>query len=257
MGVGFSIVVICKNDAAALSASLETWLSITKEVILYDTGSTDETQELVKNWGVTLHRGEWEGFGRTKNKASQLASNDWILSLDADEVPDPILIKSLLSWTPPHDKKVVYNLRFINFYKNQPVRFGEWGWDFHVRLFNRNYVTWNEAMVHEKLQYPNECKVLKLKGHVLHRTVSSLEEYKEKTIRYAKLSAKKYYSAQKKASWIKLYLSPPFTFVLYYFIKLGFLDGKAGLLCAYMTTRYTYLKYRYLKKLQHNIALPD
>jgi glycosyltransferase involved in cell wall biosynthesis len=245
----FSIIVICKNEVDALATSIPVWLSVSNEVIVYDTGSVDGSQDLIKKLGATLAEGPWEGFGRTKNKASQLASHDWILSLDADETPDDALRSSLKNWAPPADNSTVYNLRFRNYFSNKPLYFGEWGRDSHLRLFNRKYTKWNEALVHEKLLFANNSPIATLWGYVTHRTVKDIDEYKEKTNKYALLSAEKYFLESKKATWIKLYVSPIYSFVHYYILKLGFLDGTAGLICAGMTTRYTYLKYRYLKKL--------
>ena len=105
-------------------------------------------------------------------------------------------------------------------------------------------------MVHEQLIKPGEIVVKKLKGYVLHKTMKDLEDYRAKTIKYAMLSAEKYFRQRKTTSWFKLRMAPVFTFFNYYILKLGFLDGHAGYICARMTARYTFLKYMRLKELK-------
>ncbi|MEI9807144.1 MAG: glycosyltransferase family 2 protein [Bacteroidota bacterium] len=185
---------------------------------------------------------------KTKSKANALAKYDWILSLDADERIDEQLKRSLLAFEPVNEK-TVYNLRFKNFLGDQLLKYGEWGYDSHIRLFNRNIVQWNNEPVHETLMMPPGIKVLKLDGFVLHKTMKDLYEYAHKVVHYAMLSADKYYQQGKKPSWFKIRLSPGFNFLNYYILKLGFLDGHAGYVCAKMTAHYTFLKYARLREL--------
>ena len=127
------------------------------------------------------------------------------------------------------------------------IKHGEWGSDRHIRLFNRKTVQWNTAAVHEQLQLPPQAKVITLPGNVLHYTVHSLQDYMEKTVRYARLNAVKYFEQGKKSSFVKLRMSPSFSFVQNYLLRLGFLDGWEGYLTAKTTALYTFLKYAYLK----------
>ena len=129
------------------------------------------------------------------------------------------------------------------------MRFGEWGRnEKHVRLFNRKHYAWNNAQVHEEL-IPAAKNTLVLEGYVKHYTVKDLEEYAQKTNRYAMLNAKKYFDRGKKAGWLQLYLGEGFSFAWNYIFRLGFLDGEKGFLTAKMTAYYTLLKYARLKEL--------
>ena len=215
---------------------------------MYDNGSTDGTQDLVRQFKVHLHEGSWEGFGKTKTKANQLAKYDWILSLDADEAADEELRQSLLQWNPGNDV-IVYDILFKNFLGEKYLKYGEWGGDHHIRFFNKKFVQWDEAPVHEQLIIPANAVIKKLKGYVLHQTMKDIHDYAAKMVKYAMLNGEKYYKQGKKASWFKLRLSPGFTFFNYYILKLGFLDGHAGYICARMTAYYTFLKYARLKEL--------
>jgi glycosyltransferase involved in cell wall biosynthesis len=244
----FSIVIICRNEAGAIGTSLQSLQGITDDIVVYDNGSTDGTQEVVKANGARLAEGSWEGFGKTKQKAIALARHDWILSLDADESVDEELKQSLLSFTAPDDK-TVFDLRFKNFLGNTWLKHGEWGGDHHIRFFNRQQVYWNDAPVHENLVLPTDVVVKKMPGFVLHRTMRDIADYAQKTVKYALLSADKYHQQGKQASWLKIRLSPAFSFFNYYILKLGFMDGHAGYVCAKMTAWYTFLKYSRLREL--------
>lgn len=246
-----SVVIVCKNEAEVIGLTLQSLQGLTDDIVIYDNGSTDGTQALVKKYGVHLHEGSWEGFGKTKQKAVALARHDWILFLDADEELDEELKRSVETLQPGNEK-TVYEAAFKNFFKDKHLRFGEWGTDYHIRLFNRKYVNWDEAPVHEQLVLPADISVQKLKGYVLHRTLKDLDDYKRKMVHYAELGAEKYYRQGKKGSWFKRRVSPVFTFLNYYLLKLGFLDGKEGFISARMTAWYTAMKYAKLKELVKN-----
>lgn len=249
----FSIVIICKNEAAAIGPVLQSVQHLTDDVLVYDNGSTDDTETVVSHYPIArFYAGTWQGFGRTKQAATALARYDWILSLDADEAVDETL-QQQLSILMLDNPKAVYNLAYKNFLGHTHVKWGEWGFDKHIRLFNRQQVAWNDAPVHEELVLPKDAVIKTLRGHILHYTIKDTAEYSGKVTRYALLNADKYFSRGKKATWIKLYLSPTFAFVKYYFLMLGFLDGWAGLVCARMTAFYTFLKYARLYELQRAI----
>lgn len=244
----FSVVIVCKNEADVIERTLKSLAGVTDDIVIYDNGSTDGTQQLVRQFNVQLHEGNWEGFGPTKTKANKFAKHDWILSLDADEAIDDELKNALINWQPENDK-TVYDLRFKNFLGEKCLKYGEWGRDHHIRLFNKSSVKWDEAPVHEKLLLPAEVTVKELKGYVLHYTMKDIDDYSRKMRNYAMLNAEKYYKQGKKAHWFKLRLSPTFTFLNYYILKRGFLDGYLGYISARMTAYYTFLKYARLQEL--------
>ena len=84
----FSVVIVCKNEELIIGKTLQDLQSFAPDIVVYDNGSTDKTVEIVKSFAVNLIQGSWEGFGKTKNKANRFAKHDWILHLDADEIPD-------------------------------------------------------------------------------------------------------------------------------------------------------------------------
>ena len=243
-----SVVIACRNGAQVIGETIKSFSGLTDDILIYDNGSTDGTQDIVRTTGARLIEGNWEGFGKTKNKANSLAKYDWILSLDADEAIDTALKENLLQLDLSDELKV-YQLKFKNFLGDKWLRFGEWGNDRHARLFNRNKVKWNDAEVHESLLLPEQVKLISVAGYVLHRTAININEYEIKTRNYALLNAEKYFKQGKRSGDLKMFFSAVFSFIKNYFFKLGFLDGVTGYHCARINAEYTFLKYKRLKKL--------
>ena len=243
-----SVVIVCKNGAKVIGETIKSFSGLTDDILVYDNGSTDDTKTIVKQSDAKLVEGSWEGFGKTKNKANILAKYDWILSLDADEAIDEGLKKFLLQQDLT-DEMTVLEFKFKNFLGNKWLRFGEWGNDKHIRLFNRRNIKWNDADVHELLLLPKDVKVISTPGYVLHKTSENIEEYKNKMNNYASLNAEKYFKQQKKSGSLKMFFSAIFSFIKNYFFKLGFLDGATGYHCARINARYTFLKYKKLNEL--------
>lgn len=243
----FSVVIVCRNEASIICKALDAVSSLTDDVFVYDNGSTDDTISILKEYKVRFEQGEWLGYGKTKKLAVENARYDWVLNIDADEVPDEKLQQELknISFTAGS----VYKVKFRNFLGDKYLQWGEWGNDKHVRLFNRKEVNWNDADIHEQLNIPEGTKVVMLKGYILHYTMKDLVEYSHKMVRYALLNAEKYYLQGKNSSLLKIYGSPAFSFIKHYFFQLGFLDGWEGLITARMTSYYTFLKYSRLYEL--------
>ena len=252
-----SVVIICKNGAGVIDETLESFTGLTDDIIVYDNGSTDDTRERVRQSDAKLVEGDWQGFGKTKNKANELAKYDWILSLDADEAIDDELKENLFQLDLA-DTTNVYEFKFRNFLGKTWLRFGEWGDDKHIRLFNRREVKWNNSDVHESLLLPADVKVVAIAGHVLHRTAASISEYEKKMEYYAGLNAEKYLKEGKTSSALQSFFAAGFSFVKNYIFKLGFLDGATGFRCAKINSRYTFLKYEKLRRLtQQSVNTPE
>lgn len=248
MRTSFSIVIICRDESKEIGRTLSGLAGLTDDIVVYDTGSTDGTPEVVAGFPVRSVRGEWKGFGPTKNAANALAKYDWILSLDADEIPDARLREALTSFSPA-STSTVYAVSFLNFIGDTPLRFGEWGWDRHVRLFHRGEVHWDAEPVHERLLFPEGIRVVDLPGKIHHRTVQGWADHRKKMDRYATMNARKYFEQGRRSPLWKRLLSPSFTFIHYYIFRLGFLDGRVGFQCAWMTALYTHWKYARLQEL--------
>jgi glycosyltransferase involved in cell wall biosynthesis len=246
-----SIVIVCKNEAKEIGNTLTSFNGLTDNIIIYDNGSTDGTQKIVSEFGVDLQEGDWEGFGKTKNKANALGKYDWILSLDADESIDEQLKNNLLQLDLSDENKI-YEFRFKTFLGNKWLKFGVWRTDSHVRLYNRKHIQWNNNPVHESLIIPETHRSEIVKGFVLHRTAANAKEYEFKMINYALLTAENYYKKGKRAGTMKKYLASYFSFIKNFIFRFGFLDGWEGLDCARIFAAYTYLKYEKLQEMTNS-----
>ena len=174
--VPVSIVIITKNEADIIAACIQKSRLITDDIVVIDNGSTDDTLDIAGIYGCRIYEKKWDGYGSNKNKGIGAAKYDWILSIDADEVPDDELIRSLhkLKFNNP---SIVYDIKFKSYFGKKLIRFGSWGRDHHIRLFNRNLVKWSETLVHETLILPENIQIKKIRGHLHHYSVKDINEY--------------------------------------------------------------------------------
>jgi glycosyltransferase involved in cell wall biosynthesis len=248
--VPVSIVIITKNEADIIASCIQKARLITDDIVVIDNGSTDDTPHIAGIYGCRVYKKTWDGYGANKNKGIEAAKYNWILSIDADEVPDEELVNSLhkLNYKDP---AIVYDIKFRSYFGKKLIHFGSWGRDHHIRLFNRSLVKWSETIVHETLILPENIQTKKVSGHICHYSVKDVSEYDSKCSYYAKLSAKKYFRDGKKANAVKLYISPIFGFLKNYIFYLGFLDGREGWEIAKTTVKNTRRKYLYLSQMEN------
>lgn len=242
-----SVVIIAKNEEYHIAACIESARSVSTDIIVVDSGSTDKTVAIASQKGATVIPIRWEGFGDARNKGAEKALNNWILALDCDERIGTALCNDIrkLQLTDPAR---IYGIKRVSFWGSKKIRFGRWGKDVVYRLYNRTHTAWNADPVHEKLVASLSVEK-RLKGHLLHYTMRSLADYKKKAILYTDLSAENYFRKGKKATWVKRFLSPAFGFIQSYFLRGGFLDGAAGIEVAASTYNYIRMKYDKLHKL--------
>jgi glycosyltransferase involved in cell wall biosynthesis len=251
--VPLSIVIITKNEAEMIASCINAAKFITDDIIIVDNGSTDGTIRIAHDQGCCVYAENWKGYGANKNKGIAHAKYNWILSVDADEIADAALVAALHELVLD-DPNVVYDIKFKSYYGQKLIRFGSWGRDHHIRLFNRKAVRWSESPVHETLILPAGVSIKKLAGHLHHYSVRDAAEFMSKADHYACLSAGKYLMNNKKPTFLKLHIAPLFHFIKNYIVFLGFMDGKAGWDIARMISKHTRLKYRLLKEMPEPIC---
>ncbi|WP_158797197.1 glycosyltransferase family 2 protein [Pedobacter sp. L105] len=246
--VPVSIVIITKNEAEGIADCLKMAVLISDDIVIVDNDSTDETLAIALAHGCRVYQDCWKGYGANKNAGIEQAKYDWILSIDADEVPDLDLIRSLHN-LKLNDISSVYDIKFRLYFGKKPVRFGYWGRKHHVRLFNRKLVKWSEQQkVHENLIFPQGVKKKKIEGCLHHYSVKDVHECRSKAVFYAKLSAEEYLQRGKEANFINLFISPAFSFFMGYILLLGFLDGKEGWIVSKTIFMNKWLKYHHLNR---------
>lgn len=243
-----SVVIITKNESHIIGNTLQSLEGVTDNIVIVDSGSTDDTVFICKQFGASVIETGWDGYGPNKNKGIAAANHNWILNLDADEAIDEEL-KAFLLMQDLGDDNIVYEAHFKNFFCGKHIRYGEWSGDKHIRFFNRTKIKWNDAAVHESLILSAGTRIRQLKGNILHYTSNSIDDHISKAIAYAKLNAEKYFRQNKRAGFFKLRMAPGWTFFQHYIFRLGFLDGWEGYFIAKTTAWYTFLKYSYLREM--------
>ena len=245
---GISAVLITKNAEATISLTLNS-LKEFSEVIVLDTGSDDRTLEICKRFGnVEVYETGFAGFGNAKNKAAELTKNDWILSIDADEVISNELISSLKKETLELGN--VYKWKRVNYYREKRIRFSGWGREYVTRLYNKKQTAFNQKLVHESVETKN-LKIKTLKGYLLHYSYLSISDFVIKRDLYSELFAIEYKS-KRKSSPFKAILKSIFNFFNTFIVRLGCLDGYRGLLIATSNAQVTFMKY--LKLYEANLG---
>ena len=248
---GLSAVVICQNSEVHLRQCLESLVQVSDDIIVVDHYSEDHSVGIAKEFDCRVFSKKWTGYSSGKNYGNAKAKYDWILSVDSDEELSDELIRTI-NTIHPDDPKVSYAVNRLSCFCGHWVKYGAWYPDRHIRLFNRMEISWNPELVHETLSMPDTCQTHQLKGHLLHYAVDSLEQHKLKVEQYARLGAQKMFQAGRKASQLTQFLNPPFRIFIDYFVRRGFLDGKAGWHIARLTAREKWLKYKQLRQLYKN-----
>lgn len=238
-----SITIITKNEVNRVEACLRsvTWAD---EIIVLDSGSTDDTVVLCKKYTDQVFVTDWPGFGPQKNRALEKATGDWILSIDADEQVSDELRHEIRVLVQSNPSCSAYAIPRLSSYLGKILRYGDWENDYCVRLFRRGHAQFTNDIVHEKLQIING-EIGRLKNPLYHQTFISLEQILKKVNSYSTLSAKAKYSKGQRATLSKAIGHGLWTFFRCYVLKRGFLDGREGFMLAVSNAEGTY--YRYIK----------
>lgn len=237
-----SVIVITKNEAHNIEDCIAS-VPFANEIIVFDSGSTDDTPEICKKFGahVTITP-DWPGDGPQKNRAIQQATGDWILCLDADERVSPLLAKEL-QIAITNTSHAAFDIPYQSTYCGKLIRFGDWRGESHIRLFRKGNAIFSSDIVHCHLQV--QGSVGKLKSPIIHHPFVQLSAMLYKLNDYSTMSAKALLAKGKKATLMTAISHSLWSFFRGYLLKLGFLDGREGFLLAVSNAQGTY--YRYLK----------
>lgn len=243
-----SCVIIAHNAEKTLQKTLQS-LEVFSDVVLYINNTTDATSQIAQGFSnVQVIHGDFLGFGPTKNKAATFAKNDWVLSLDSDEVIDRAFVEGIDSLKLETTK--LYSINRINYYKNQRIKHC-WGNDIITRLYNKKETSFSEKQVHEYI-IEDQKSVVALPGHVQHYPYTNISDFIIKLDKYSTIFAEEN-MGKKTSSPLKAFLNGCFSFFKTYILKRGFLDGYAGLVIAFshMATNF----YKYIKLYELNKTL--
>ena len=233
--------VITLNEEHNIAAALES-LSWADEIIVVDSESADLTVEIARRFTDRVFVRPWQGYSAQKNFAAAQATNDWILSLDADERASEELASEIeqLKGGGGDPQAAGFEMPRLTFYLGRWIKHSGWYPDYKLRLYNRNRARWRGEFVHESLEA--DGKVERLSGNILHYTVRDASEHHLRMDRYTTLAAQQAFAQGRRASVGSILLSPIAVFLRSYFFKLGFLDGIQGLAIARFAVHYEFLK---------------
>jgi glycosyltransferase involved in cell wall biosynthesis len=242
--MAISLAVITYNEEDNIIKLFDSLADIVEEIIIVDSYSTDKTKEICtqKYPHVKFFEKKFDGYGEQKNYALDLCSNEWVLFLDADELPDEELkssIKKILS--SEKTEFSIYKAKFNNHLGIHLIRFGGWGNVHRERLFRKNSAKYSDDKVHECLI--TDQKAGFLEGKINHYTYKSIHHHITKVNKYSDMMAEKMFEKGKKINRFKIIVSPVYEFIKVFIFKLGILDGFAGFYIAKTMSYYTFLKY--------------
>jgi glycosyltransferase involved in cell wall biosynthesis len=238
-----SVVIITFNEENNIKRCLESILPIADEVIVVDSFSTDRTKEIADHYGAKFFLRTWEGYSSAKNFGNEKATKDWILSLDADEALDEILLNSLKEFKTQIIKDEAFEVNRLTNYCGYWVRYCGWYPDRKLRLWRKGEGAWN-GVLHEEIVLKKSIKIVPLKGNLLHYSFPSINHHVKTLNSYSDVAAKELAKKNKKIFVLyHLIANPAFTFVRKYFFRLGFLDGYYGFVICVLSATANFLKY--------------
>lgn len=221
-----SAVIIACNEEKYIHQCIKSILPITSDIIVVDSGSTDNTVNLAKSAGAQVFHMSWKGYGANKNFGNSKAKYDWILSIDADEILDKDLVNHIK--TLNKKENTIYKIKSLVNYNGKWIRHCGWYPAWKLRFFHKSRAKWNLSPVHESLEFPDDTLIDQLNGQLLHYSYDSIQDHKEKSTKYGKLKAETWIEKNKSVNTIKKLFGPSFKFIRTYIFRLGFLDGKEG-----------------------------
>lgn len=238
-----AVALIVKNEEKHLQACLDTVKDWADEIVLLDSGSTDRTEEIARQYTDKFYTNlEWPGFGKQRQLAQQYVTADYVLWLDADERVTPELKTSILAAINSNKPNSLYRINRLTTAFAKEIRYSGWSPDWVVRLYRTADTHYNEALVHESVVIPNGFDVVSLDGRLKHFTYERLGEYTRKTQLYMQSWADQR-EGKKSASLLSAVMHGFFRFLKMYILKRGFLDGRHGFLLAVLSANTTFTRY--------------
>ena len=231
--------VITLNEEANVDAALAS-LAWVDEIVVVDSGSTDQTVAIARRHGARVETRAWDGYSAQKNYAASIATNDWILSIDADERVPPDLaadIRALLDRGP--DRRG-YRVPRVTWYLGRWIRGTDWYPDYQLRLYDRRAGRWNGRRVHESVALDEPPG--RLQHELQHYAYRDLSHHLTTIDRYTTLAADQWMAEGRRVSAAGLLLHPSGAFLRNYVLRGGFSQGTPGLIVSILNAYYVFLK---------------
>ncbi len=250
-----SALICCANSQATLAQACQS-LAWVDELVIVDSGSSDDTPAIAQQYAHRYHVEPWRGYSGQKEFGLSLCSHDWVLLIDGDEECSPQLAAEIQALSDAElERHDLYLLRRRNFVMGRPVR--AWWPDWQSRFLHRQRCQWRGEVLHDGRQAPPD-RTGRFTGWIEHKQHSDagFTDYfsGRRMDERLMLVAREMHAAGKRCRWYDLVLRPPLTFWKFYLLKRGFLDGTFGLLIAQKAAVSVQLKYAALWALQHGVA---
>jgi glycosyltransferase involved in cell wall biosynthesis len=235
-----TVTLITKNESMHIRNCLESvrWAD---EIIVLDSGSTDDTAAICREYTDKVFLTDWPGFGVQKNRAIEKAAGEWILSIDADESVPEALRREIEGAIARPENRVAYRIPRLSSYCGRFMRHSGWRPDYVTRLFRRGSARFSDDLVHERLVVQGITGTLSTS--LIHRAFDDLEEVIETANAYSSASALMMHRQQQKASLMDAVFHGLWGFLHAYVIRAGFMDGREGFMLAVSNAEGTYYKY--------------
>jgi glycosyltransferase involved in cell wall biosynthesis len=247
-----SVCIICFNEGHNIGRCLES-CSWADEIIVVDSMSQDNTVKIAHQYTDAVFKRPWTGYVGQKNFALSKAHGDWILSLDADEEISTSLRKEILAEIKRTEAQDGYRIRRRSFYQGRWINHSGFYPDRQLRLFRRERGRWIGGRVHERVEIKGS--IGKLKSDLLHYPYKGTISGQLQTVNdFSGLLAKDMYEKGKRYHFLLLLTRPLLKFLEVYLLKLGFLDGLAGLIIASTSSYAMFVRYVKLREIEDRLG---
>jgi glycosyltransferase involved in cell wall biosynthesis len=243
-----SACIICFNEEDNIRRCLESlkWVKDSGgEIIVVDSFSTDRTVEICRQYTDKIFQNKWPGFVNQSNYALKLASNEWVLSLDADEIiSDRARFEIIQEWeSNGYEKYDGYYFKRHTFYLGKWINHGGWYPDYKLRLFRRSKGKWGGREPHSHVVINERALLKSFEGEIIHHTYKNISNQLTTIDRFSDAASKELLNQKKEFHLFYLLFRPPIKFLERYIWKAGFLDGLPGFIIAVLTSYYSFIKY--------------
>jgi len=244
--VSVTIITLDEADHIAEAIDSAAWAD---EVVVVDAGSADGTVDIARAKGARVSERPWSGYVDQKNHAADMASHDWIFSLDADERIPPALAGEVRALLASEPGRRGYRMPRVSFHFGRWMRTTDAYPDFQLRLYDRRAGRWQGRHVHESVKLHTGTYGY-LRNELQHYSVTDLRDQADRINLYSSLAARQMDEVGRTASALDLLVQPAAAFLRSYLLRRGFLDGAAGLTLALMHAHGVFLKFAKLWELQ-------
>ena len=247
-----TVTVITRDESAHIAAALQS-VSWADEIIVVDSRSTDDTVAIARKYAARVEVRDWPGYSAQKNYAAEIASNDWILSLDADERVTSELASEIRQTLQGQPAARGYRIPRVTWYLGRWIRSTDWYPDYQLRLYDRRAGRWNGRRVHESVDLQGAPAFLR--HELQHYAYRDIAHHLATIDRYTTLAAEQWLAEGRRTNGFEIFIHPRLAFLRNYLLRGGIRDGAAGLLVSKLNAYYVFLKFAKLWELQQRAEI--